>query len=153
MAMYVEMYQMVIFPYFAAGKKKISKEKMAEIQAKIDADRRALESKKDMAEEERNKVKEDLDKKEKELKKYKWVSAWHANGTYRLRVVAIFVSFWLVHFKSVLFIFLFFWRRTVVHVVVFGCHSYLLWLLAIQSWKWQITLIFAVLFRRTDHST
>lgn len=44
---------------------------MAEIQAKIDADRRALESKKDMAEEERNKVKEDLDKKEKELKKYK----------------------------------------------------------------------------------
>ena len=44
---------------------------MAEIQAKIDADRRALESKKDMAEEERNKVKEDLDKKENELKKYK----------------------------------------------------------------------------------
>ena len=57
----------------APGKKKISKEKMAEIQAKIDADRRALESKKDMAEEERNKVKEDLDKKENELKKYKLV--------------------------------------------------------------------------------
>ncbi|KAK7097398.1 kinesin-like protein KIF3A isoform X2 [Littorina saxatilis] len=53
------------------GKKKISKEKMTEIQAKIDADRRALESKKDMAEEEKNKVKEDLDKKENELKKYK----------------------------------------------------------------------------------
>lgn len=53
------------------GKKKISKEKMAEIQAKIDADRKALESKKDMAEEEKNKVKEDLDKKENELKKYK----------------------------------------------------------------------------------
>lgn len=49
---------------------------MAEIQAKIDADRRALESKKDMAEEERNKVKEDLDKKENELKKYKWVSTY-----------------------------------------------------------------------------
>lgn len=44
---------------------------MAEIQAKIDADRRTLESKKDMAEEERNKVKADLDKKENELKKYK----------------------------------------------------------------------------------
>ncbi|KAL8622264.1 Kinesin-like protein kif3a [Nucella lapillus] len=53
------------------GKKKISKEKMAEIQAKIDADRKALESKKDMAEEEKNKVKEDLDKKESELNKYK----------------------------------------------------------------------------------
>jgi kinesin family protein 3/17 len=57
--------------YFCAGKKKVSKEKMAEIQAKIDADRKMLESKKDMAEEERNKVKEDLEKKEGELKKYK----------------------------------------------------------------------------------
>ena len=54
-----------------SGKKKISKEKMAEIQAKIDADRKVLESKKDMAEEEKNKAKEDLDKKEQELKKYK----------------------------------------------------------------------------------
>ncbi|XP_025085555.1 kinesin-like protein KIF3A isoform X2 [Pomacea canaliculata] len=53
------------------GKKKISKEKMVEIQAKIDADRKALESKKDMAEEERNKVKADLDKKESELRKFK----------------------------------------------------------------------------------
>lgn len=53
------------------GKKKISKEKMVEIQAKIDADRKALESTKDMAEEERNMVKADLDKKENELKKYK----------------------------------------------------------------------------------
>lgn len=53
------------------SKKKISKEKMVEIQAKIDADRKALESKKDMAEEERNKVKADLDKKESELRKFK----------------------------------------------------------------------------------
>lgn len=45
---------------------------MVEIQAKIDADRKALESKKDMAEEERNKVKADLDKKESELRKFKW---------------------------------------------------------------------------------
>lgn len=44
---------------------------MVEIQAKIDADRKALESKKDMAEEERNKVKADLDKKESELRKFK----------------------------------------------------------------------------------
>ncbi|XP_041360213.1 kinesin-like protein KIF3A isoform X2 [Gigantopelta aegis] len=50
--------------------KKLSKEKISEIQAKIDADRRLLESKKDMAEEERDKVKIDLEKKETELKKY-----------------------------------------------------------------------------------
>lgn len=50
--------------------KKISKERMSEIQAKIDADRRLLESKKDMAEEERNKVKADLEEKEDELKNY-----------------------------------------------------------------------------------
>lgn len=50
--------------------KHISKEKMAEIQAKIDADRRKLEEQKDMAEEERNKVQDDLVMKETELKKY-----------------------------------------------------------------------------------
>lgn len=43
---------------------------MAEIQAKIDADRRKLEEQKDMAEEERNKVQDDLVLKETELKKY-----------------------------------------------------------------------------------
>ncbi|KAL4230043.1 Kinesin-like protein kif3a [Mactra antiquata] len=50
--------------------KNISKEKMAEIQAKIEADRRKLEEQKDMAEEERNKVQDDLLQKESELKKY-----------------------------------------------------------------------------------
>jgi len=48
---------------------KISKEKMAEIEAKIAADRKKLAETKDMAEEERNRVKSDLDNKEKELKK------------------------------------------------------------------------------------
>lgn len=52
------------------AKRHISKEKMAEIQAKIEEDRRLLESKKDMAEEERNKVKADLEKKESELQRY-----------------------------------------------------------------------------------
>ncbi|XP_062586138.1 kinesin-like protein KIF3A [Saccostrea cucullata] len=51
-------------------RKHISKEKMAEIQSKIEKDRKILESKKDMAEEERNKVKEDLEEKEMELKKF-----------------------------------------------------------------------------------
>ncbi|XP_053399580.1 kinesin-like protein KIF3A isoform X2 [Mercenaria mercenaria] len=50
--------------------KHISKEKMAEIQAKIASDRRKLEEQKDMAEEERNKVQDDLLEKESELKKY-----------------------------------------------------------------------------------
>ncbi|GFS26918.1 kinesin-like protein [Elysia marginata] len=52
------------------ARRHISKEKMAEIQAKIEEDRRLLESKKDMAEEERNKVKTDLEKKESELQRY-----------------------------------------------------------------------------------
>jgi len=42
---------------------------MVEIQAKIDADRRKLAETKDMAEEERDKVKQDLEAKENELKK------------------------------------------------------------------------------------
>ena len=45
---------------------------MDEIQAKINADRKKLEQQKDMAEEERNKVKEDLEMQENELKKYKY---------------------------------------------------------------------------------
>lgn len=48
---------------------KISKEKMAEIQAKIEADRRKLAESKGMAEEERDRVKGDLLAKENELKK------------------------------------------------------------------------------------
>ena len=54
------------------GNRAISKEKMDEIQAKINADRKKLEQQKDMAEEERNKVKEDLEMQENELKKYKY---------------------------------------------------------------------------------
>lgn len=50
--------------------RRVSKEKMAEIQTKIENDRKLLEEKKDMAEEERNKMKESLDEKEAELKKY-----------------------------------------------------------------------------------
>ncbi|KAJ8297503.1 hypothetical protein KUTeg_024034 [Tegillarca granosa] len=50
--------------------KRISKEKMMEIEAKIAQDRKLLEEKKDMAEEERNNVKLDLEVKENELKKY-----------------------------------------------------------------------------------
>ena len=54
------------------GSKKghLSKEKMAEIQSIIDKDRRMLEEKKDMAEEERNKVKNELESKETQLKTY-----------------------------------------------------------------------------------
>lgn len=48
---------------------KVSKEKMAEIEAKIEADRRKLAETKGMAEEERNRVISDLEAKEKELKK------------------------------------------------------------------------------------
>lgn len=42
---------------------------MAEIQSKIEADRRKLAETKDMEEEERNRVKNNLEEKEKELKK------------------------------------------------------------------------------------
>ena len=42
---------------------------MAEIEAKIEADRRKLAETKDMAEEERDKVMHNLEAKEKELKK------------------------------------------------------------------------------------
>lgn len=51
------------------GKKTISKEKMAEIQAQIEADRRKLEKGKDMAEEEKQRVEDDLKQKESELGK------------------------------------------------------------------------------------
>ncbi len=47
--------------------KGLSKEKMAEIQAQIDADRRKLASQKDMEEEEKRKVEDSLSAKEAEL--------------------------------------------------------------------------------------
>ena len=47
--------------------KGLSKEKIAEIQSQIEADRRRLEGQKDMAEEEKRKVEEDLAQKEAEL--------------------------------------------------------------------------------------
>lgn len=56
--------------FLTPGKHRISKQKMDEIQRKINEDRRMLEEKKDMEEEERNKVKSDLEEKEMELKKY-----------------------------------------------------------------------------------
>lgn len=51
------------------GKKKVSPDKMAEMQAKIDEERRALEAKLDMEEEERNKARAELEKREKDLLK------------------------------------------------------------------------------------
>ena len=48
--------------------KGLSKEKMLEIQSQIEADRKKLESQKDMAEEEKRKVEEALATKEKELR-------------------------------------------------------------------------------------
>ena len=51
------------------GSKSLSKTQMAEIQAKIEADRKLLESKKDMEAEEKNKVELHLQEKEAELKK------------------------------------------------------------------------------------
>jgi len=47
----------------------VSKEKMTQIQAQIEADRRILEQKKDMEEEEKKRVEDDLAAKENELKK------------------------------------------------------------------------------------
>ncbi|XP_029439509.1 kinesin-like protein KIF3A isoform X1 [Rhinatrema bivittatum] len=52
-----------------AGKKKVSPDKMAEMQAKIDEERKALEAKLDMEEEERNKARAELERREKDLLK------------------------------------------------------------------------------------
>ncbi|XP_009462621.1 PREDICTED: kinesin-like protein KIF3A isoform X1 [Nipponia nippon] len=52
-----------------AGKKKVSPDKMVEMQAKIEEERKALETKLDMEEEERNKAKAELEKREKDLLK------------------------------------------------------------------------------------
>lgn len=51
------------------GRKKVSADKMVEMQAKIDEERKALEAKLDMEEEERNKARADLEKREKDLLK------------------------------------------------------------------------------------
>uniref|UniRef100_A0A2K5NTZ1 Kinesin-like protein n=1 Tax=Cercocebus atys TaxID=9531 RepID=A0A2K5NTZ1_CERAT len=51
------------------GKKKVSPDKMIEMQAKIDEERKALETKLDMEEEERNKARAELEKREKDLLK------------------------------------------------------------------------------------
>nr|KAF6447257.1 kinesin family member 3A [Rousettus aegyptiacus] len=52
-----------------ACKKKVSPDKMVEMQAKIDEERKALETKLDMEEEERNKARAELEKREKDLLK------------------------------------------------------------------------------------
>ncbi|XP_024151498.1 kinesin-like protein KIF3A isoform X1 [Oryzias melastigma] len=49
------------------GRKKVSPDKMVEMQAKIDEERKALEAKLDMEEEERNKARAELEKRENDL--------------------------------------------------------------------------------------
>ncbi|KAK6299294.1 hypothetical protein J4Q44_G00308040 [Coregonus suidteri] len=51
------------------GKKKVSPDKMVEMQAKIEEERKELEAKLDMEEEERNKARAELEKREKDLLK------------------------------------------------------------------------------------
>uniref|UniRef100_A0A7N8WUP7 Kinesin-like protein n=1 Tax=Mastacembelus armatus TaxID=205130 RepID=A0A7N8WUP7_9TELE len=51
------------------GKKKVSADKMVEMQAKIEEERKALEAKLDMEEEERNRARAELEKREKDLLK------------------------------------------------------------------------------------
>uniref|UniRef100_A0A673MW34 Kinesin-like protein n=1 Tax=Sinocyclocheilus rhinocerous TaxID=307959 RepID=A0A673MW34_9TELE len=51
------------------GRKKVSPDKMVEMQAKIEEERKALEAKLDMEEEERNKARAELEKREKDLLK------------------------------------------------------------------------------------
>jgi len=61
------------FPHSLKGKKKVSPDKMVEMQAKIEEERKALETKLDMEEEERNKARAELEKREKDLLKAQWV--------------------------------------------------------------------------------
>ncbi|XP_030001200.1 kinesin-like protein KIF3A isoform X2 [Sphaeramia orbicularis] len=56
-------------PQTKRGKKKVSPDKMVEMQAKIEEERKALEAKLDMEEEERNKARAELEKREKDLLK------------------------------------------------------------------------------------
>uniref|UniRef100_A0A3Q3VVD6 Kinesin-like protein n=1 Tax=Mola mola TaxID=94237 RepID=A0A3Q3VVD6_MOLML len=51
------------------GRKKVSADKIVEMQAKIEEERKALEAKLDMEEEERNKARAELEKREKDLLK------------------------------------------------------------------------------------
>nr|UQZ09998.1 kinesin-like protein KIF3A [Opsariichthys bidens] len=51
------------------GRKKVSPDKMVEMRAKIEEERKALEAKLDMEEEERNKARAELEKREKDLLK------------------------------------------------------------------------------------
>ena len=60
---------MSIIPVHVEGKKKVSPDKMLEMQAKIGEERKALEAKLDMEEEERNKARAELEKREKDLLK------------------------------------------------------------------------------------
>uniref|UniRef100_A0A8C3L731 Kinesin-like protein n=2 Tax=Phasianinae TaxID=9072 RepID=A0A8C3L731_CHRPC len=57
------------FSHSLKGKKKVSPDKMVEMQAKIEEERKALETKLDMEEEERNKARAELEKREKDLLK------------------------------------------------------------------------------------
>uniref|UniRef100_A0A8B9KLW5 Kinesin-like protein n=1 Tax=Astyanax mexicanus TaxID=7994 RepID=A0A8B9KLW5_ASTMX len=59
----------LVVPHFFTGKKKMSPDKMVEMQAKIEEERKALEAKLDMEEEERNKARAELEKREKDLLK------------------------------------------------------------------------------------
>ncbi|XP_010895269.2 kinesin-like protein KIF3A isoform X2 [Esox lucius] len=56
-------------PQTKRGKKKVSPDKMVEMQAKIEEERKELEAKLDMEEEERNKARAELEKREKDLLK------------------------------------------------------------------------------------
>lgn len=58
-----------VFSVCSKGKKKVSPDKMVEMQAKIEEERKALETKLDMEEEERNKARAELEKREKDLLK------------------------------------------------------------------------------------
>lgn len=57
------------FLFVSEGKKKVSPDKMVEMQAKIEEERKVLEAKLDMEEEERNKARAELEKREKDLLK------------------------------------------------------------------------------------
>uniref|UniRef100_A0A8C7DTF8 Kinesin-like protein n=1 Tax=Oncorhynchus kisutch TaxID=8019 RepID=A0A8C7DTF8_ONCKI len=63
--------RIVLAPYEGhwVSKKKVSPDKMVEMQAKIEEERKELEAKLDMEEEERNKVRAELEKREKDLLK------------------------------------------------------------------------------------
>lgn len=69
---------------------------MAEMQAKIEEERKALEAKLDMEEEERNKARAELEKREKDLLKAQWVFLYYSFVTSK--------RFWhRISFQSFLF--------------------------------------------------